>query len=260
MCLILLSFNPQADHPLILAANRDEFYDRPAGPLALWRKSPHILAGRDMRGQGTWLGITRTGRLAALTNYRDPSAFMQCAPSRGLLVKNFLEGFESPLNYLKQIREDASRHNPYNLLTGDRSGLYCYSNRSDRIQKLESGFYGLSNHLLNTPWPKVQKGLEALKVLVENKPKVSPEALFGILSDRSAPPDNLLPDTGVGLKKERMLSPIFIVSPNYGTRSSTVIILKRSAHVTVAERTFPTRLTGVGRHSTRTFRLKLIEP
>lgn len=255
MCLILLSFNTHADDSLIVAANRDEYYDRPANPLAFWREAPHVLAGRDIRGGGTWLGVTRKGRIAALTNYRDPSAIMENAPSRGLLVRNFLEGTESPQNYLKQIQANAHQYNPFNLLVGDRSALYYYSNRNDEIRQLESGLYGLSNHLLDTPWPKVQKGKESLKTLIKSKKRVSPEDIFGILTDRSFPPARLLPDTGVSPEWERLLSPVFVTSRIYGTRSATALIINRSGHITVAERTFSPQTEGVERHDTRTFRL-----
>ena len=257
MCLILLSFNTHADDSLIVAANRDEYYNRPASPLAFWREAPHVLAGRDLRGGGTWLGVTRTGRIAALTNFRDPSAIMENAPSRGLLVRNFLEGVESPQNYLKRIRTNAHQYNPFNLLLGDRSALYYHSNRNDEIRRLESGIYGLSNHLLDTPWPKVQKGRESLETLIKNRKRVLPEDIFGILTDRSFPPAGLLPDTGLGPEWERLLSPVFITSRIYGTRSATALIINRSGHITVAERTFPSQTGVVERHNTRTFRLML---
>jgi uncharacterized protein with NRDE domain len=257
MCLILLFFDPHADDPLIVAANRDEYYDRPTSPLAFWREAPHVLAGRDIRGGGAWIGVTRKGRIAALTNYRDPSAIMQNAPSRGLLVRNFLEGTDSPRNYLKQIRTNTRRYNPFNLLVGDWFDLYYYSNRNDEIRQLESGLYGLSNHLLDTPWPKVQKGKESLETLIKSKKRVAPEELFSILADRSFPPADLLPDTGVGPKRERLLSPIFITSRIYGTRSATVLIINRTGRLTIAERTFAPQTKGIERYATRTFRLML---
>jgi len=203
------------------------------------------------------MGITRRGRFAALTNYRDPSAVRVNAPSRGLLVGNFLEGTEPPRTYLERIRTQARQYNPFNLLVGDRTTLYYYSNRSDEILKLESGLYGLSNHLLDTPWPKVRKGKESLKALIENNKRVLPENIFGILTDRSFPPAELLADTGVGPKWERLLSPVFITSRFYGTRSATALIINRSGFLTIAERTFQPRAGGAGRHHTRTFRLML---
>jgi uncharacterized protein with NRDE domain len=257
MCLILLFFDTRAADSLIMAANRDEYYDRPASPLAFWREAPYILAGRDIRGGGTWLGVTRRGRIAALTNFRDPSAIMENAPSRGMLVKNFLTGTDSPKNYLKRIRMTARQYNPFNLLVGNRSALFYYSNRNNEIQQLESGLYGLSNHLLDTPWPKVQKGKEYLETLIKNKKRVAPEDIFGILTDRSFPPAGLLPDTGVGPEWERLLSPVFITSRTYGTRSATALIVNRSGRLTVAERNFTPQPWGVERHDTRTFRLML---
>ncbi|MDF1592421.1 MAG: NRDE family protein [Desulfobacterales bacterium] len=257
MCLILLSYDMHADNSLIVAANRDEYYDRPTGPLAFWREAPHVLAGRDIRGGGTWLGITCQGRIAALTNFRDPSAIRGDAPSRGLLVRNFLEGTDSPPVYLERIRKNAHKYNPFSLLLGDRSGLFYHSNRNDEIRQLESGLYGLSNHLLDTPWPKVQKGKDSLENLIKTKKRVSPEDIFDILSDRSFPPGQLLPDTGVGSAWERLLSPVFITSRIYGTRSAAALIVNRTGRITVAERSFPPRAEGIDRYSTRTFRLML---
>lgn len=259
MCLILLSFDPNGDNPLVLAANRDEFYARPARALGFWPEAPHILAGRDIRGSGSWMGITRSGRLAALTNYRDPSAVKEDTPSRGLLVKNFLAGSETPFHYLEQIQKEADRFNPFNLLAGDRFNLYYFSNRDGEIRKLAPGVHGLSNHLLDTPWPKVQKGKNALEALLKRQKKLILEDIFSILADRTLAPDDLLPDTGVGLEKERLLSPAFIISPDYGTRSATALIMNGSGHVTMAERTFAPPVGRTLHYSTRIFRLKLIE-
>ncbi|MEW6673182.1 MAG: NRDE family protein [Thermodesulfobacteriota bacterium] len=257
MCLILLSIGMHADNPLIVAANRDEFYDRPASPLAFWYEAPQVLAGRDLRGGGTWMGIAPGGRIGALTNYRDPSSLKENAPSRGVLVANFLKGVESPRKYLERIRTSARRYNPFNLLAGDQSGLYYYSNRSDEIRCLDSGLYGLSNHLLDTPWPKVRKGKDALEAMLKRQKRVLPADLFDILMDRSLPPDHLLPDTGVGLEWERLLSPVFITGRTYGTRSATALIVNRSGRSTIAERTFAPPGEGMNRSFTRTYRLML---
>lgn len=259
MCLILLSFDPNGENPLILAANRDEFYDRPARALGFWPEAPHILGGKDIRGGGSWMGITRTGRFAALTNYRDPSAVKEGTPSRGLLVKNFLAGSVTPFHYLEQIQKEADRFNPFNLLTGDRFSLYYFSNRDSKICKLAPGVHGLSNHLLDTPWPKVQKGKSILEALLKKQKNLKLEDIFSILADRTLAPDDRLPDTGVGLEKERLLSPAFIISPDYGTRSATALIVYGSGHVTMAERTFEPPAGRTLRYNTRIFRLKLIE-
>jgi uncharacterized protein with NRDE domain len=237
MCLILFAWKIHENFPLVLAANRDEFYERPSAPAAFWEDAPDLLAGRDLREGGTWLGITRKGRLAALTNYRDPASLKIGAPSRGRLVGDYLRGRENPEGYLRRIAPDADRFNGFNLLVGDPGDLFCFSNRGVR-ERLDPGIYGLSNRLLDTPWPKVERGKTALMDLLAEKQGPSPETLFALLTDRTRPPDNRLPDTGVGLAWERILSPLFIESPVYGTRSSTVLLIDRRGGVTFAERVF----------------------
>jgi uncharacterized protein with NRDE domain len=237
MCLILVAAEAHPDYPLVIAANRDEFYDRPSAHAAFWPEEPQLLAGRDLRAGGTWLGITRTGRIAALTNYRDPISNRDDAPSRGSLVSNFLLGKETPLSYLERISANAARYNGFNLLVGENANLFHYSNCAQGIRALEPGIHGLSNHLLDTPWPKVEKGKLALSAILAGK-SISLEDLFRLLLDHTAAPDELLPDTGVGLEVERMLSPMFISSPGYGTRSSTVILLDRIGRVTFVEKSF----------------------
>ena len=166
MCLILFSFNTQPGFRLILAANRDEFYTRPTRPLSAWTDVPEVYGGRDLKEGGTWLGISRRGRLAALTNYRDPAHQFPQAPSRGLLINRFLTGDIPPADYLEQLQKTAHRYNGFNLLVGDQTGLWYYSNRSNGIVELQPGFYGLSNHLIDTEWPKVSQGKKRLKDLL----------------------------------------------------------------------------------------------
>jgi uncharacterized protein with NRDE domain len=237
MCLILFAWKMHENYPLVLAANRDEFYDRPSAPAAFWEDAPDLLAGRDLRDRGTWLGITRGGRVAALTNYRDPASLKIGAPSRGMLVGDYLRGREIPEAYLHRIAPGADRFNGFNLLVGDTEDLFCFSNRGAR-ERLDPGIYGLSNALLDTPWAKVERGKTALSALLKEKMDPSPEALFALLTDRTRPPDDRLPDTGVGLAWERILSPLFIESPVYGTRSSTVLLIDRRGGVTFVERVF----------------------
>jgi uncharacterized protein with NRDE domain len=238
MCLILFSYAKQPDYQLILAANRDEFYDRPTQPLSVWHDAPKIYGGRDIRGQGTWLGISLCGRVAALTNYRDPTAHNSKAPSRGLLIRHFLEGSESPHSYLEGVQKTGHKYNGFNLLVGDRAELCYYSNRNGGIKILEPGIYGLSNHLLNTNWPKIVKGKEHLMKILTRQDGWEREELFNLLSDRGVSPDDQLPDTGVELEWERILSPLFITSSVYGTRSSSVLLIKNSGDVIFEERTF----------------------
>jgi uncharacterized protein with NRDE domain len=237
MCLILFAWKVHANFPLILAANRDEFYERPTAPASFWEDAPGLLAGRDLQAGGTWLGITRRGRVAALTNYRNPATLKDDAPSRGMLVSDFLRGRRTPEAYLRWLSPMAARYNGFGLLVGHSDELYYFSNRGMKAP-LSPGIHGMSNHLLDTPWPKVERGKQALGSLLESEKAPSPEALLDLLADRSWPPDDRLPSTGVGLEWERVLSPLFIESPAYGTRSSTILIIDRKGRVTFVERLF----------------------
>ena len=249
MCLILLSIESHPVYKLIIAANRDEFYDRPTSQAAFWDESTGLLAGRDLRAEGTWFGMTTSGKIAAITNFRDPPSFKAHAPSRGKLVSDFLSGHVSTPDYLEMLNQKGDEYNGFNLIIGEVNNLNWYSNRGNGWHHLAPKIYGLSNHLLDSPWPKVTAGKDGLRDLRSTQEELSPEAIFGILSDRSTPDDNRLPDTGVGLELERMLSPIFIISPDYGTRSSTILLVDRNDHVMFIERTFdstpdhPTTLT-----------------
>ncbi len=237
MCLILFSYKQHPLYPLVLAANRDEFYDRPSAPASFWEDRPDLLAGRDLKEGGTWFGITRQGRMAALTNYRDPAAVKLQAPSRGWLVKDYLSGEEDTDVYLKQLEKQADRYNGFSVILGDPFHLHYFSNRSGRMA-LSPGLYGLSNHLLNTPWPKVERGKRALAALLSQRDEPLPEDLFSILKDQARPEDQHLPDTGIGLEWERILATMFIASPIYGTRSSSLLLVDRHRRVTFVERTF----------------------
>ncbi|MBW1999976.1 MAG: NRDE family protein [Deltaproteobacteria bacterium] len=238
MCLLVFALKAHSYYDLILAANRDEYYDRPAEPASWWPEAPHLLSGRDLKGGGTWLGITRGGRLGALTNYRDPKSLKLGAQSRGLLVREFLLGNLDPEAYLERLKPRAGRYNGFNLLLGVRDRLFWYSNlKGDHLQ-LGPGIYGLSNGLLDIPWPKVVRAKQLLASLLENHREIPEQKLFEILGDRSVPDDRDLPDTGVGLERERLLSPIFIRSPGYGTRCSTVILIDRRGRTTFVEKTF----------------------
>ncbi len=241
MCLLLFAWMVRDDYPLVLAANRDEFYERPSAPVEFWEDAPEILAGRDLKEGGGWLGVTRAGRIAALTNYRDPASLKANAPSRGALVSGYLRGSEAPDRYLAGLAEAANRYNGFNLLAGDFSSLYYFSNRGAARQKLEPGIHGMSNSLLDVPWPKVLQGKKKLEAIVAGKGRPTTERLFNILSDRAVPPDDQLPDTGVGLEWERVLSSLFIQSPTYGTRSSTVLLVDKNGKTTFAERVFDAR-------------------
>lgn len=235
MCLILFAYRLHPRYRLLLAANRDEFYARPALPLAFWPDQPQVLAGRDEQGGGTWLGVSPAGRFAALTNYRDPTAIKPGAPSRGGLVEAWLAGQASPADYLDRLQVRAEDYNGFNLLLGTSDELWYYGSRAGVPQRLPPGLYGLSNHLLDTPWPKVERGKQALAALLDS-PEPALSDLFTLLADRTQPPDEQLPDTGVGLALERLLAPLFIESPQYGTRCSTALLWAQDGRLTVAER------------------------
>jgi len=257
MCLILLSYKMHPDYRLILAANRDEFYNRPTAPLDYWADHPDVLAGRDLKGNGTWLGVTRSGCIAAITNYREPAAHMQNAPSRGILISDFLCGNASPERYLKAVSKMSRAYNGFNLIVGDRSGLYYYSNRATRIRQLQPGLYGISNHLIDSAWPKIARAKDLLQGQLSGREKINIENIWEILSDNSLPPDDELPDTGVGLHWERILSPLFISSADYGTRSSSIVLLDKSGRVSIRERTFLNTGNKIKEGATRKFSFKI---
>ncbi|ALC18273.1 hypothetical protein DSOUD_3559 [Desulfuromonas soudanensis] len=238
MCLILLAYRSHPDYPLILAANRDEFYDRPTAPARFWPESPRLLAGRDLRRGGTWLGVTRDGRWSAVTNVREADRTMTGGRSRGELVKGFLAGEESPEDFLSQLNAEAGTYPGFNLLAGTPENLWYLSNRVDGVRLLSPGLYGLSNALLDTPWPKVVRCRRALASALALSGSSLEADLFALLADRNVPPDSELPDTGFGLPWERLLSPPFILSPAYGTRSSTVLMVSGDGQASLIERTF----------------------
>ena len=203
MCLILFAYKVHPAYNLILAANRDEFYERPSASADFWEDSPQVLAGRDLQEGGTWMGIDRAGRFAAITNYRDPASLKNNAPSRGGLVSSYLCGNQSTDGYLEEISRQTQLYNGFNLIAGDRRELFAYSNRGEK-QKLNPGIYGLSNHLLNTPWPKVLRSKKLFTAALNKKGAELEDALFALLLDRKIPADNKLPDTGIGLEWERV--------------------------------------------------------
>jgi len=237
MCLIVIAYQQHSRYPLVVAANRDEFYARPTAPAGFWEARPDLLAGCDLLGGGTWLGITRSGRFAAVTNYREPGETRRDAPSRGQLVTDYLCSGDAPLDYLQEISGRGADYNGYNLIAGSPGSMAWYSNRGGDPRELESGVYGVSNHLLDTPWPKVERGKAGVTaILGDGEP--DPEALLRILADSTLAGDDALPDTGVGRDRERTLSPMFISSDNYGTRSSTVLTVDTRRRVRFAERSY----------------------
>lgn len=245
MCLILFSYNTHPLYKLILASNRDEFYNRPTRSLFFWDDSSAILAGQDEKDKGTWLGVSSSGKFSGITNFRSPDTLKVNAPSRGLLVSDYLQGSDSPDAYLERIKQSGSSYNGFNLLAGDLNAMYYYSNRGAGVREVNPGIYGLSNAFLDTPWPKVVKGKRGLAKIISTGKEVTPENLFTLLSDRVYPPEKELPETGVGSEWERILSPMFIESDIYGTRTSTIILIDNHFNITVTEKTFCKTETGV---------------
>jgi uncharacterized protein with NRDE domain len=240
MCVIFFSYKQIPEYPLILLANRDEFYERPTAKADYWEDFPHILAGRDLVGHGTWLGVTKTGRFSAVTNYRNPDQ-KRGTISRGNLVADFLKT-ETPLKeYLQNIEANSDKYTGFNLLIGEinfgKNELFYYSNQENKSRKLEKGLYGLSNHLLDTPWRKVKKGKFVLAELLKNR-EFSKEKFFELLSDKTLANDEDLPDTGIGYQREKLLSSIFIETPIYGTRCSTILTFDNNFEIDFEERVF----------------------
>lgn len=238
MCFLLFAVNSHPQYPFILAANRDEFFQRPTQAAEFWQEFPQLFAGRDLSQGGTWLGVTKTGRISALTNFRSPENNQEDRPSRGNLVSDFLQGSEAPKAYLEELINRDQQYNGFNLIVGTLESLYYYSNRTHQIQTLKKGIFGLSNHLLDTPWPKVQTGKLNFSALCNKPDGPSHDQLFELLSDQGIATDTSLPDTGVGLDIERKLSSIFIVGETYGTRSSTVVLVNKQGKVEFRERTY----------------------
>jgi uncharacterized protein with NRDE domain len=236
MCLILFAHRAHPAYRLVVAANRDEWFRRPTAPAAFWDDAPGLFAGRDLEQRGTWLGVTTTGRFAAITNFRDPGGQRLQAPSRGHLVSDFLRSDAAPVAYLERVRRDAAAYNGFSLLVGDAAALGCFSNREDEIRVLAPGIYGLSNGLLDAPWPKVRLGKARLARALDDG--ADAPALLALLDDRQPAPDAELPQTGVGLEWERRLSPLRVLADGYGTRSSTALLIGVDGEVAVAERSF----------------------
>jgi uncharacterized protein with NRDE domain len=237
MCLVFIAYEHHAQYSLVVAANRDEFYARPTSPAAFWDDEPSVLAGRDCEAGGTWLGMSRTGRFAALTNFRNPRRRLAKPPSRGTLVTDFLTSDSDGLQYTSGLLERADNYNGFGLLVlGDDGLAYCTNGPSPAQRRLEPGLYGLSNHLLDTPWPKVVQGKQGVQRCLDRGVHV--DDLFEVMTSRELSPDNDLPDTGVDIELERNFSAAFVDTEFYGTRSTTVLTISRDGHVGFQERTY----------------------
>lgn len=253
MCLVLLAIDKHPDYSLVVAANRDEFHARPTSPAASWRDAPEVLAGRDLSAMGTWLGVTRAGRFAAVTNLRVPGTPARPL-SRGDLVRTYLEGHLDARAHARDVIARAHLVGPFNLVVGGVVGSTpeLWVTDGSTLTEVRAAVRGVSNASETsrasgaTPWPKVARGEAALLAALEQRGELSTDALFEILRDRTTAPDELLPDTGVGLAGERFLSSAFLVSPAYGTRCSTVVTFDRRGRVTFEERSFGPGGEGIG--------------
>lgn len=224
MCLIIFAHRVHPGYPLLLAANRDEFHARPTAPAAFWEDRPHLLAGRDLSAGGTWMGITRGGRFAAVTNYRDPGRNGAAPRSRGELPLAWLDGDDSAGACLARIAARRDDYAGFNLLLGDRDGLWYYSNAAtgEDPRRLAPGVYGLSNAVLDTPWPKVELGKARMRELMSGP--VDHRALLGVVQDRELADPAALHPLGLREEMDRQLSAQFINAGDYGTRSSTTLL------------------------------------
>ena len=239
MCLAIVAIDALPDWPLVIVANRDEFHAREASAAAPWDDAPDVIAGRDLQAGGTWLGVTRQGRVALLTNYREPGRKNPLAPSRGRLVEHYLRGDTTADAYAQAIAARTQEHNGFSLLLADEAGVWYASNRSDATgSRLPSGIAGLSNALLDTPWPKLVRSREAVGRHLGTQPTPDVDTLIGIFRDSVPPPDHELPDTGLGIERERRLACPFILDPQYGTRCTSVILRHARGHTLFYEQNY----------------------
>jgi len=240
MCLILIAYRPEPRYQLVVAANRDEFFRRPTAPADYWAEAKQILGGRDLEKGGSWMGVARDGRWAAVTNYRDGTVVSPGAKSRGDLVAGFLRKPAAPGTYVDSVRHSSAEYASFNLLVGDLAHLHYCSSKENTTKALGPGLYGLSNGLLDTPWPKVERGKTALRhALAKSRgPDEMVDNLLAVLADRTIAPDDELPRTGIAQDWERRLSAAFISAPGYGTRASTVLLLTGDGEMYFRERSF----------------------
>ena len=239
MCLLVLAWRMHPRYPLVVAANRDEFHERPAAPLARWPAPQEILAGRDLRAGGTWLGLDRGRRFGVVTNFRELQRPNPEAPSRGGLIPRYLGTRQSPAEFFAALEPEAPAYSGFNLLLADRDSLWYGCNRAAPFARaLPPGVYGLSNEFLDTPWPKLTRVRRAFEAWLAT-PGASPAVLFVLLDDRQRAADDAhLPNTGLSLEWERILSAPFVHNPEYGTRCSTLVLLGAGGQLEIAERRF----------------------
>ncbi|MFA5668131.1 MAG: NRDE family protein [Balneolaceae bacterium] len=239
MCLITFAYKKHPSYALILLANRDEFYGRSTRKAQFWVEEGHpdVLAGKDLEAGGTWMGVNKNGRWAALTNYRDLTDLKENPPSRGDLALNFLKSNQSASQYLSSIQNNAHLYNGFNLLIGDKEDILHYSNYSNLTTTITPGIHGVSNALLNTPWPKLEIAKSGLTKSIEQN-AIDKNSLFDILMNETKAQETELPETGLTKEMERAISSIFINTKNYGTRCSTLLLIHNSGNIEYVERRY----------------------
>lgn len=239
MCLITFAYECHPKYDLILAGNRDEFYDRPTRKADFWTREdkPNILAGKDLEAGGTWLGVHKDGRWSALTNYRDPSIKKEDPPSRGEIVLDYLKNEQSAMSYLADLSKKAESYNGFNILIWDKHHFYHYSNQNKKVSRIEAGIHGLSNALLDTPWPKLNRANDRLRQIIE-KEDIDKEALFELLADEHKALEDELPVTGIPKELEKAVSSVFIKTESYGSRCSTILLIDKEGNMEFTERRF----------------------
>lgn len=241
MCILFVAVNQHKDYPLIIAANRDEFFNRETAQSCVWDGGQGIIAGKDLQAGGSWMGVNKHGYIASITNIRDPQKINPKAITRGELVSHYLQ---KPVNnYHQTLTTNRDNYNGYNLLFGQWNKLAVYNNHLDQLQPLTEGYYGLSNASLNSPWPKINKGVGKLKEYCQDGHDINPDILFKLLLDKTLAADEDLPQTGIPIDWERRLSSIFILGEEYGTRSSTVLKIDKQQNVQWFERTYDNTAT-----------------
>ncbi len=251
MCLITFAINVNDDYPFILIANRDEFYERPTLPAHQW-EGMDIIAGKDLKANGTWMGVSNKGRFAAVTNFRDPFNIRDDARSRGDLPLAYLKSSISDESYMEEIQQRSKEYNGFNLLTMSNGALFHFSNYENKINRFDSGIHGLSNALMNTSWPKVERIKQEFKKAISRN--LDHDTLFGILADENLAEDHELPSTGLPFEWEKKLSAICIRSENYGTCCSSIVTIDKNNHMTFVEKTYA---VGDRIEDIRTFKLKI---
>jgi len=239
MCLAIFAQNVLPDWPLIVVANRDELHARPSEAARPWAEAPYLLAGRDLQAGGTWLGLTTSGRIALLTNYRETGQRDDLAPSRGRLVEHYLRQEQSAQQYLQALQRPDASYNGFNLLTGGPSGLWYYSNRlTTQPSQVPEGVTGVSNATLNTPWPKLLRTQHSVSEHLAQTQRPDPARLFEIFRDTTRAAEHELPDTGIGLDREKLLASPFIQNERYGTRCTTIILKHREGYALFYEKRY----------------------